>query len=117
MKARNYAQVLKARGYKRTMTDYVMSQVYRWDYQDGKIVVYVKEHKYNKARIVIWKDSHKKGLTFEASIFTTADASKSIEDFKQAEFDRQYLATEVIKIHEAFEQLKQMKSPKHIYCF
>ena len=117
MKARNYAQVLKARGYKRTMTDYVMSQVYRWDYEAGQIVVYVKEHLYNKVRIVIRKDSHKKGLTFEASIFTTAEASKSLENFKKAEFDRQFLATEIIKIHEAFDQLKQMKAPKYLYCF
>jgi hypothetical protein len=108
MKAKDYSQILKARGYR------VAGSVNKYEGVD----VYIKSHLYNAVICEVVKDSHGKAqemtFTFVGGKKTPA---KDIQTFKEVEGDRQYLTTEAIKIHECFEQLKQMKSPKHIYCF
>ncbi len=106
MKAKNYNQVLRARGYKaRELIDYAGT------------CVYVKEHIYNKIVCTITKDTHGKGQTMTFNIYNTLRTPKDMTEFKEAEFDRSYLVKEANKIHEVFEALKQMKAPKHLYCF
>ena len=107
MKAKNYNQVLRARGYKaRELSDY-----------EG-ICVYEKAHKFNKIVCYVRKDSHGKGQEMTFNIYgTTIITPKDMVEFKEQEFDRSYLVKEANAIYEAFEQLKVLKSPKHIYCF
>ena len=106
MKAKNYLQVLKARGFKvREHTDYRGTNVF------------VKEHKFNKVVCTIEKDTHGKAQTMTFNIFNAMRLPSNIDEFKEAEFDRQYLTKEALAIHDAFEQLKTMKAPKHLYCF
>jgi len=107
MKAKNYEQVLRARGYKCAQ---------RTKYQ-GKSV-YLKAHLYNAVVCEVIKDSHGKAQSMSFQMIGgTKTLTGDIEEFKKAEFDREFLAREAIKIHEAFEQLKQLKAPKHLYCF
>jgi len=106
MKAKNYNQVLRARGYKaRELTNY-----------DG-VNVYEKEHLYNKIVCTIVKDTHGKGQTMTFNIYNTLRTPKDMTEFKEAEFDRSYLVKEAQAIHKAFEELKVLKAPKHLYCF
>lgn len=106
MKAKNYNQVLRARGYRaRELTDYAGT------------CVYVKEHLFNKIVCTVTKDSHGKGQEMTFNIYNTLRTPKDMVEFKDAEFDRSYLVKEAEKIHEAFETLKTMKAPKHLYCF
>jgi len=107
MKAKNYNQVLRARGYKaRKLSEY-----------QGQCI-YEKNHLYNKVVCYIEKDSHGKAQTMTFAIYNQIDRiPKDMVEFKEAEFDRSYLVKEAQKIHEAFTQLKELKSPKHIYCF
>lgn len=107
MKATNYRQILKARGYKSVnLTDY------------KGICIYEKIHAFNTIRCYIDKDSHGKGqdiyFNFSSNILKTP---RDMNEFRQAESDRSYLVLEAEKIREYFELLKQMKSPKYIYCF
>lgn len=104
MKVRNYGQLLKARGFK---------CMERSEYQG--INVYTKEHKFNKIVCYVEKDTHGKGQTMTFNIYNTLKTPKDMVEFKEQEFDRGYLVKEATKIHEAFEQLKLLKSPKHIY--
>ena len=106
MKARRFDEVLRARGYKCRE---------RSDYQG--LNVYVKEHKYNKIVCTVVKDSHGKAQSMTFNIYGTLKVPSDMTEFKEQEFDRSYLAKEANAIHEAFEKLKEMKSPKHLYCF
>ena len=106
MKARRFDEVLRARGFKvRERTDY------------QGLNVYEKEHKFNKIVCYVEKDSHGKAQSMTFNIYNTLKTPKDMVEFKEQEFDRNYLVKEATKIHEAFEQLKVLKSPKHIYCF
>lgn len=106
MKARRYDDILRARGFKvRERTDYQGTNIY------------VKEHLYNKVVCTVIKDSHGKAQSMNFNIYNTLRTPKDMIEFKEAEFDRSYLVKEAQKIHEAFETLKAMKSPKHLYCF
>ena len=106
MKAKNYNQVLRARGYKaRELCKY-----------EGTCV-YVKEHLYNKIVCYVKKDSHGKAQVMTFNIYNTLRTPKDMVEFKEQEFDRSYLVKEATKIHEVFETLKTMKAPKHLYCF
>ena len=105
MKVRRYDELLRARGYKQL------------DLHNDKniVVTYQKKHLHNTITIEVWKDSHKKGQKMTISIQSDAKPIEDMEKFKLANLDREYLVREAVKIHECFEQLKQMKSPKHIY--
>ena len=103
MKARRFDEVLRARGYKCRE---------RSEYQG--VNIYEKDHKFNKVVCYVTKDSHGKAQTMSFNI-SQKNIPMTFEDFKTQEFDREYLWREANKIHECFEQLKQMKSPKHIY--
>ena len=105
MKARRFDEILRARGYK------VVSQTK----YDG-LNMYIKKHKYNSSYCYVEKDTHGKAQSMNFNI-TNNNLPQNMDEFKEAEFDRGYLAKEAEKIHEAFEQLKVLKSPKHIYCF
>ena len=105
MKATNYRQVLKARGY---------HVVERTKYQGRNI--FVKSHKYWNSYCIIEKDTHGKGQSIIFNI-TNNQFPKDMVEFKEAEFDRSYLIKELNVINDAFEKLKEMKSPKHLYCF
>ena len=106
MKAKNYNQVLKNRGYKvRELTEYAGT------------CIYVKEHTFNKVVCTVVKDPHGKGQEMTFAIYNTLRTPKDMLEFKEAEFDRSYLVMEAEKIHNAFEELKKLKSPKHLYCF
>ena len=107
MKARRFDDVLRSRGYK------VREQS---KYQGQN--VYVKEHLFNKVICTVTKDTHGKAQEMTFLIVGQHERlPRDINEFKEAEGDREYLAKEAVKIHECFEQLKQLKSPKHIYCF
>lgn len=103
MKVRRYDELLRARGYK---------CVGHNDYQGTD--VYEKEHSKNLIRCYIEKDSHGKAQTMSFNI-SQKNIPMTFEDFKTQEFDREYLWREANKIHECFELLRQMKSPKHVY--
>lgn len=102
MKVRRFDEILRARGYK------AQEQV---KYQGTN--VYVKQHKYNIVTCMVQKDSHGKAQDMWFAITSQIEHDKEIQ--KQIDLDADYLSLEADKIHEAFEQLKQMKSPKHIY--
>lgn len=104
MKVVNYQQLLKARGYKCRE---------RSEYQG--ISVFEKQHIFNKIVCTVVKDSHGKGVEMTFSAYNTTRTPKNMYEFKEAEFDRSYLVMEANKIHDAFEELKTKKSPKHIY--
>ena len=106
-KFRRFDEVLRNRGYKQL------------DQHNDKniVVIYEKKHLYNTVTIEVWKDSHKKGQKMTISIKSDAKPMEDMEKFKLANLDREYLVREAMKIHDCFEQLKQMKSPKHLYCF
>lgn len=103
MKAKNYSQILKARGYEPAIIN---------KYQGTDL--YIKVHTTNEIICRVEKDSHGKAQTMMFEI-NQYKKPKDFEQFKKSEFDREYLWREANKIHEAFEQLKQMKAPKHIY--
>lgn len=106
MKVRNYRQVLKARGFKcREQSKY------------QGLNVFEKEHLYNKVVCTVIKDTHGKAQSMTFNIYGTLRTPKDMVEFKEAEFDRSYLVKEANVIHDAFEKLKEMKSPKHLYCF
>lgn len=106
MKAKNYNQVLRARGYKaRELSEY-----------EG-ICIYEKVHKFNKIVCYVKKDSHGKGQEMTFNFYQTFTTPQNMEEFKEQEFDRSYLAKEANAIHDAFEKLKDLKAPKHLYCF
>jgi hypothetical protein len=107
MKARRFDEILRARGYK------AQEQV---KYQGTN--VYIKQHIYNTLICKVEKDSHGKAQSMSFQMIGgTKTLTGNIEEFKKAEFDREFLVREAIKIHDAFEQLKQLKAPKHLYCF
>ena len=107
MKARRFDEVLRARGYKCRE---------RSEYQG--INIYEKDHKFNKVVCYVIKDSHGKAQSMSFNIFNQINRiPNDMVEFKEQEFDRSYLVKEAEKIFEAFEQLKTLKSPKHIYCF
>jgi len=106
MKAKNYTQVLKARGFKCRE---------RSDYQG--LNVFEKVHRFNKVVCTVIKDTHGKAQAMTFNIYNTLQTPKDMVEFKEAEFDRSYLVKEAEAIHKAFEELKQMKAPKHLYCF
>ena len=102
MKIRNYRQLLEYRGYH--------CKVYnKYAGED----IYIKTHTDNVVHCKVRKDSHGKAQTIMFIIESTKPTD--IEKLKLVEFDRSYLVTEILKIHEAFKTLKDMKSPKHIY--
>ena len=106
MKAKNYNQVLRARGYRaRELADY-----------EG-ICIYEKAHKFNKIVCYVKKDSHGKGQEMTFNIYSTSKTPQDMVEFKEQEFDRGYLVKEAEAIHKAFEELKTLKAPKHLYCF
>jgi len=112
MKARNYRQVLEARGYKaETVNEYQGTDVYK------------KVHLYNTVVCKVEKDSHGKAQDISFNIATKMPelVNHDMEDWsykmKKALLDREFLVQELIKITDYFEQLRQMKSPKHLYCF
>lgn len=100
MKVKDYRQLLKARGY------HVVEQT---KYQGTN--TFVKSHKYWNSYCVIEKDTHGKGQSIIFNI-TNNQFPKDMVEFKDAEFDRSYLAKEATKIHETFEELKSKKAPK-----
>lgn len=106
-KFKRFDEVLRSRGYK------AVNQV---KYQGTN--VYLKTHLYNAVICEVVKDSHGKAqemaFTFVGGKKTPA---KDIQTFKEVEGDREYLTKEALKIHEAFEELKNLKSPKYIYKF
>lgn len=102
MKIRNYRQLLEARGYRCEFCN---------EYEGTDL--YTKTHTDNTVRCWVKKDSHGKAQTI--SFLIDSARPVDVEKLKLVEFDRSYLVKEILKIHEAFEQLKQMKSPKHIY--
>ena len=102
-KFRRYDELLRARGY--TIVEHN-------EYQGCDI--YVKKHTYNEILCFVEKDSHGKAQDMNFK-FIWSKLQGSFESLKRIEFDREYLWREANKIHECFEQLKQMKSPKHIY--
>jgi len=104
MKATTYAQILKACGYK---------CIEKSKYQG--VNVYEKQHIFNKIVCTVIKDSHGKGAEMTFNAYGTLRTPKDMYEFKNAEFDRSYLVKEATKIHQAFEELKSKKSPKHIY--
>lgn len=106
MKAKNYNQVLRARGYR----------VREHSKYEG-FCVYEKEHQFNTIVCYVRKDSHGKGQTMTFNIYNTIQIPTNMEEFKSAEFDRGYLVKEAEAIHKAFEELKTLKAPKHLYCF
>jgi hypothetical protein len=106
MKASNYHQILKARGYKvRELSEYAGYNVFE------------KEHLYNKIVCTVVKDSHGKANTITFNIYSTLRIPKDMEELKEAEFDRSYLYKEAVAIRDAFVKLQEMKAPKHLYCF
>jgi len=106
MKATNYNQVLRARGFKaRELSKY------------QGLNVYEKEHKFNKIVCTVIKDSHGKAQSMTFNIYNTLKTPKTMEEFKEQEFDRGFLVKEANVIHAAFEKLKGMKRPKYLYCF
>lgn len=124
MKARNYNELLKARGYKKVseMPDHIVRNKQTGELEFNKhtyasLITYEKKHKYYKVRCYIKTDTHGKAQEMEMVISSNLKMTHNIEEFKQAHFEYDYLAQEVVKIYDCFEQLKQMKSPKHIYCF
>ena len=109
MKAKNYGEILKARGFK--LIDFTYTK-----YQGTN--VFVKEHKYNRITCYVEKDSHGKGQNMSFSIVSQLMLLKQEpEAAKQCKSDYEYLVQEANKIYKAFEQLKNMKAPKHLYCF
>ena len=78
MKATNYRQVLKARGY---------HMVERTKYQGRNI--FVKSHKYWNSYCIIEKDTHGKGQSIIFNI-TNNQFPKDMVEFKEAEFDIKY---------------------------
>ena len=106
MKAINYRQVLKARGYKVEES---------CKYQG--LSVFEKEHHFNRIVCYIEKDSHGKAQTMTFNFYCTPRFPTNITEFKEQEHDRNYLFKEAVRIHEAFEELKAKKSPKYVYCF
>ena len=106
MKVKNYRQVLKARGYKCIESS---------DYQG--VNTFYKEHLYNKIVCTVIKDTHGKGRVMSFNVYNTLRTPTNMTEFNEQEFDRSYLVKEAKVIYEAFEQLKEMKSPKHLYCF
>ena len=110
MKVRRYDELLRSRGYK-------IVEHNKYQGQD----IYYKQHKYNEIVCVVRKDSHGKAqdmrfmLTRRWHDRAEFEVYEPFEQFKTIEFDREYLWREANKIHECFEQLKQMKSPKHVY--
>jgi len=106
MKLSNYHQTLKARGYKvRELSEY------------QGINVFEKEHKFNKIVCTVVKDTHGKGVEMTFNIYPTLTTPKDMVEFKEQEFDRSYLVKEATVIHQAFEELKTLKSPKHVHYF
>ena len=104
MKVRRYDELLRARGYKVVQyTKYYGTNIYIKSHAKNTIVCYVK------------KDTHGKAQEMTFGFENSNTDIKEFEDFKKIEFDREYLWREANKIHECFEQLKQMKSPKHVY--
>lgn len=110
MKARRFDEILRARGYK------VQEQV---KYQGTN--VYIKKHIYNTLICKVEKDSHGKAQTINFIVGSKLPEFTDLEEFKEkckvANLDREYLIAEAERIKDYFEQLKQLKSPKHIYCF
>lgn len=104
MKARRYDDILRARGYK---------PVERTKYQG--VNLYKKVHKYNTCVCQVIKDTHGKGQAIEITITSQISLDPDIQ--KEINFDASYLSKEAGKIIEAFVKLKEMKSPKHLYCF
>lgn len=110
MKATNYRQILKSRGYKsETINKYQGTDVY------------IKQHTYNTLICKVEKDSHGKAQTINFIVGSKLPEFTNLEEFKEkckfATLDRDYLIEEAEKIRDYFELLKQMKSPKYIYCF
>lgn len=108
MKFKDYAQILRARGFKaRELSKYQGQNIYE------------KEHKYNKVVCTVIKDTHGKAQEMTFNIYPTLENPVfNMEQFKEAEFDRGFLLKEINIIHAAFEKLKAMKRPmKYIYCF
>ncbi len=103
MKVRRYDELLRARGYEALIKN---------EYKGTDL--YIKIHATNEITCRVEKDSHGKAQTMMFEI-NQHKKPKDFEEFKKSEFDREYLWREANKIHEYFEQLKQMKSPKHIY--
>jgi len=106
MKARRYDEVLRARGYK---------VIKHNEYQGTDI--YEKKHLFNTIYCSVVKDTHGKAQEMNFMITGGNKIPSDFEDFKRASLDHEFLAREAVKIHDCFEQLKQMKSPKHLYCF
>ena len=123
MKVRNYNELLRARGYKKVseMPDHIVRnkqtgelELDKHTYAKG--ITYEKVHRYYKVSCYITVDTHGKAQEMKMFI-NTNKLTPDIYEFKKASLDHSYLSQEAMKIYDCFEQLKQMKSPKHIYCF
>ena len=90
MKAKNYNQVLRARGYKaRELNKY-----------EG-ICVYEKVHKFNKIVCYVKKDSHGKGQEMTFNIYGTVTTPKDMVEFKEGdeEVSEFRIRMEYVKYH------------------
>ena len=107
MKTNNYANLLKARGYE---------CVKRTRYFG--INEFVKKHKYNTSTILVFKDTHGKGVALQYDVYAPEiDFNWDKATSKEVKLDQEYLIGEAEKIKEAFYKLKALKAPKHVYCF
>ncbi len=113
-KFRRYDEILRARGYKK-----VHFQPDRYGeteklYSYAGLAIYRKVHTHNDITCYVKVDTHGKAQEMEFCIgqdYKTRD----FETCKKVELDREYLWHEAMKIYNCFKQLKQMKSPKHVY--
>ena len=101
MRVRNYAQLLKARGYK---------VVQHTDYQG--VNIFVKKHKYNTVTCTVVKDTHGKGQSIDFAITSQISLDPVIK--KEINFDADYLQKEVHMIGTSFMLLRDMTAPKHL---
>jgi len=123
MKAKNYSQILKARGYKKVSEtpDHIVRNKQNGELEldkhtYAKNITYEKVHLYYKVSCHVTVDTHGKAQEMKMFI-STNKLTPDIFEFKKASADYGYLSQEAIKIYEAFETLKSMKAPKHLYCF
>ena len=108
-KFRNYNQVLKSRGYKIFEPSYSK--------YSGE-TMFIKKHQYNEIHCYVQKDTHGKGQSINFVILSKLVLLRDDpEKAKVCQNDYEYLKMEANKIYEAFEELKNLKSPKYIYKF
>ena len=108
MKAKDYRQLLKMRGYK-------LEKVGPYEYSKyGGTTAFVKEHLYNRVVCFVDKDSHGKAQHFDFTITSQLMMLEDKQKKKDCELDYRYLLKEVSELCKACYALRDMKSPKHI---